>query len=159
MAATVYIETSVPSAYVTTRTDPSSLYRRDVTRQWWEQQVTLYEPHTSDIVLLELERGNWPGQHEAVALVDPLARLVIDAEVMAVAARYVEERLVPADLGGDAAHLAAACVHELDFLLTRNIRHLANPNKRDHLTIINRRLGLLTPQIVTPEMLWLEDVP
>ena len=24
------------------------------------------------------------------------------------------------------------------------------------LTVINRRLGLLTPQIVTPEMLWLE---
>ena len=30
-------------------------------------------------------------------------------------------------------------------------------NKLDHLTVINRRLGLLTPQIVTPEMLWLEE--
>lgn len=37
------------------------------------------------------------------------------------------------------------------------IRHLANPNKLAHLTVINRRLGLLTPQVVTPEMLWLED--
>jgi hypothetical protein len=26
-----------------------------------------------------------------------------------------------------------------------------------HLTVINRRLRLLTPQVVTPEMLWLED--
>jgi len=76
---------------------------------------------------------------------------------MAVAARYVQERLAPADLFGDATHLAAACVYEVDFLLTWNIRHLANPNKLDHLTVINRRLGLLTPQIVTPEMLWMEE--
>jgi hypothetical protein len=67
-----------------------------------------------------------------------------------------EEHLVPSDVSGDALHLAVACVHEVDFLLTWNIRHLANPNKLDHLTVINRRLGLLTPQIVTPEMLWLE---
>ncbi len=50
-----------------------------------------------------------------------------------------------------------ACVHDIDSALTWNIRHLANPNKLHHLTVINRRLGLLTPQIVTPEMLWLES--
>lgn len=66
---------------------------------------------------------------------------------------------MPADLAGDAAHLAIACVHEMDFLRTWNIRHLANPNRTDHLIVINRRLGLLTPAIVTPEMLWLEDKP
>jgi len=84
---------------------------------------------------------------------------LVDAEVIAVAARYVRERLVPSSLAGDAAHWAIACVHEVDFLLTWNIRHLANPNKFSHLTVINRRLGLLTPQIVTPDMLWLEDEP
>ncbi len=47
----------------------------------------------------------------------------------------------------------------MDFLRTWNIRHLANPNRTDHLIVINRRLGLLTPAIVTPEMLWLEDKP
>jgi hypothetical protein len=29
--------------------------------------------------------------------------------------------------------------------------------KVDHMTIINRRLGLLTPVIVSPEALWVED--
>jgi hypothetical protein len=106
---------------------------------------------------LELEKGDWPGQSEALALLESIPELTVDGEVLAVASRYVEERLVPAGLGGDAAHLAVACVHQMDFLLTWNIRHLANPNKLNHLTIINRRLGLLTPQIVTPEMLWLED--
>jgi hypothetical protein len=107
--------------------------------------------------VLELSQGDWAGKEEALHLVESLPRLTIDAEIMGVATRYVEERLVPAGLAGDAAHLAVACVHEVDFLLTWNIRHLANPNKLNHLTIINRRMGLLTPQIVTPEMLWRED--
>ena len=106
--------------------------------------------------MLELLSGTWPGQQEAIALVDALPRVPVDAEVIAVAERYILEQLVPVNLAGDATHLAAACMHEVDFLLTWNIRHLANPNKLDHLTVINRRLGLLTPQIVTPETLWIE---
>lgn len=159
MARSVYIETTVPSAYVTARTDPASLHWREQTRQWWSRQLPQYDACTSDAVLLELRQGNWPGQSEAVALVEALGRVRVNDEVTAVARRYVEERLVPAGLGGDATHLAAACVHGMDFLLTWNIRHLANPNKLDHLTVINRRLGLMTPQVVTPEMLWLEETP
>ncbi len=159
MAARVYIETTVPSAHVTARTDPGSLYRRAATRDWWAKQLPRYECLTSDGVVLELRAGDWPGQNDAIELVDVLPRLDIDEEVLGVAARYVEERLVPADLDGDAMHLAVACVHAVSFLLTWNIRHLANPNKLDHLTVINRRLGLLTPQIVTPEMLWQDDAP
>lgn len=158
MAATVYIETSVPSAYVTTRTDPGSLHRRASTRRWWSEQLHLYSPWTSESVLIELKREVWPGQRDAIALVEPLPHLEIDDEVLGVATQYVANLLVPRDLGGDAIHLALACVYEMDFLLTWNIRHLANPNKLDHLTIINRRLGLLTPVIVTPDALWLEDV-
>jgi len=156
MAASVYIETSVPSAYATTRTDPASAYRRTKTREWWRDQMHLYDSLTSDAVLLELREGPWPGQAEALAVIEPLRRLEVDEEVIGIAKRYVREYLVPADLAGDAIHLALASAREIDFLLTWNIRHLANPNKFDHLTVINRRLGLLTPRIVTPEMLWLE---
>ena len=108
-------------------------------------------------MLIELADGDWPGKTGAIALVDPLPRLEVNADVMAIAGRYIAEHLMPVDLAGDAVHLAAASVHEMDFLLTWNIRHLANPNKMEHLTVINRRLGLFTPAVVTPEMLWLEE--
>lgn len=108
-------------------------------------------------MLAELGRGSWPGQSDAIALVAPLASVDVGEEVQAVAARYIRERLVPANLIGDAADLAAACVNEFDFLLTWNIRHLANPNKMTHLTVVNRRMGLMTPQIVTPADLWMEE--
>lgn len=156
MLSTVFIETSIPSAYVSTRTDPGSLHRRAVTQQWWKQQLAFYEAWSSEGVILELSKGDWPGKNEALALLEVLLRLEIDDEIVGVARRYIEEHLVPDDVRGDALHLAAASVRELDFLLTWNIRHLANPNKIDHLAAINRRLSLPTPRIVTPEMLWSE---
>ena len=51
-------------------------------------------------------------------------------------------------------HVAAATIHRADYLLSWNVRHLANPNKVRHLTTICIRLGLLPPQIVTPDLLW-----
>ena len=156
MASRVYVETTVPSAYVTTRTDPSSLHRREVTRAWWDDQLARYDVWVSEAVVLELEQGDWPAKAEALRLVEPLRRVPVTEEVVNVSRRLVQERLVPVNLAGDALHLAIACVYEFDFLLTWNVRHLANPNKLAHLIVVNRRLGLLTPQIVTPETLWLE---
>ena len=151
------METTIPSAYVGTRTDPSSVHRRELTRAWWADQRSRYDLWISEAVLLELAQGDWPGKVGALELVEPLPRIMVTEEAASIARRYVRERLVPGDLQGDALHLALACVYEFDFLLTWNIRHLANPNKTAHLTVINRRLGLLTPQVVTPEMLWTED--
>lgn len=156
MPASVFIETSVSSAYVSARTDAASVHRRTVTREWWNVQLPFYEAWVSEGVIAELEEGHWPGKGEALALVERMPRLEIDDEIIGVARRYIEERLVPDDVRGDALHLATASVREVDFLLTWNIRHLANPNKVDHLAAVNRRLALLTPRIVTPEMLWQE---
>ncbi len=38
--------------------------------------------------------------------------------------------------------------------ISRNVRHVANPNKMEHLRRVCARLGLLPPQIFTPEFLW-----
>lgn len=71
---------------------------------------------------------------------------------------YLEHRLVPAGEGGDAYHLAMACLTNMDFLLTWNCRHLANANKVQHLTVVNARLGLRVPIITTPLSLVPEEI-
>lgn len=43
-----------------------------------------------------------------------------------------------------------ASLLNVDFLLTWNCKHLANANKTKHMQILNSRLGLVTPQVVTP---------
>ena len=41
----------------------------------------------------------------------------------------------------------------MEYMLTWNVQHLANPNKRMHLAVLCMRLGLAPPAIVTPDML------
>ncbi|MHC4177047.1 MAG: type II toxin-antitoxin system VapC family toxin [Planctomycetota bacterium] len=158
MAKTVYVETTIPNAYASGRNDAASVYRRDITRQWWAEQARFYELRTSEATLAELKAGSYPGQQQAIELVESLPLLDITDEVYAIAELYVRHQLMPAPAAGDALHLALAGLNEIDYLLTWNVRHLANPNKVEHMTIINRRLGLLSPVVISPEGLWIEDV-
>ena len=91
-----------------------------------------------------------------MARIAALPRLPFTSAVDVPVATYIRTHLMPADAEGDAAHLACASVHGMDVLLTWNVRHLANPLKVDRLQVINRRLGLVTPVLCTPEAL-LED--
>lgn len=154
---TVYVETTVFSSFVSEREDAASIYRCDMTRQWWALQSQNYQLRTSEAVLSELRAGSYPRQQEAVELAESVELLDITDEALSVAEVYIRHHLMPEPSTGDALHLAVASLNEVDFLLTWNIRHLANPNKLEHLGVINRRLGLLTPRIVTPEALWQED--
>nr|VFJ62906.1 MAG: hypothetical protein BECKDK2373B_GA0170837_111715 [Candidatus Kentron sp. DK]VFJ65924.1 MAG: hypothetical protein BECKDK2373C_GA0170839_11384 [Candidatus Kentron sp. DK] len=45
----------------------------------------------------------------------------------------------------------------MEYLLTWNCNHLANANKRGHIRVINGRLGLTTPEIITPLQLFKEE--
>jgi len=54
---------------------------------------------------------------------------------------------------GDALHVAVATIYGMDYVLTWNVRHLANPNKRTHFGIVCMRLGLAAPMLITPDLL------
>jgi predicted nucleic acid-binding protein len=149
----VYIETSVLSALVDERDDPYTAYQRRVREDWWRNHKRFYRGWVSEATILELNRAEFPGREKAVELANSLEWLPITDETWGVAQAYQEHLVMPREDIGDALHLALACVHELEYLLTWNCRHLANPNKTRHLQSINRRLGLLTPILLTPEML------
>jgi hypothetical protein len=70
---------------------------------------------------------------------------------------YLANHLMPHGRVGDALHLALASYHKCDFLLTWNCRHIANANKFEHIRILNSRLGLFVPALVTPIELCMEE--
>ncbi len=53
----------------------------------------------------------------------------------------------------DAFHIACASVHEIDYLLTWNCRHIANASLRRMIESVNEKHGYKTPVICTPEEL------
>jgi len=142
MAGSVYIETTIPGAYFDERDDVVSRFQRHQTRLWWKEYRARYELYTSEAVLAELRQADFPGQADALSLVGDMPVLPVGDEISGVARAYVEHLVMPKGEMGESCHLAFACVYALDYLLTSNCRHLANPKKVKHIAEINRRLGL-----------------
>ena len=77
-------------------------------------------------------------------------------EIIDIASIYMKNFLMPKELIGDAMHLAYASYFKIDFLLTWNCTHLANANKKEHIRILNSRLNLFVPEIITPMELFID---
>lgn len=122
--------------------------------EWWRALAPKHTLLISDEVVAELADSEFPGRDAALEMLRGLQLLELTPDVRDVAELFVREKLMPAPaVSGDAIHAAVATVHRVDFLVTWNARHLANNNKRIHFATVCFRLGLVPPQIVTPDLL------
>ena len=109
-------------------------------------------------VVGELSSDDFPNRDPAMKMLRGLGVLEITREVEDLAELLVAEKVMPEPArSGDALHVAVATLHKMDYLLTWNIQHLANPNKRTHLAVVCLRLGIAPPLILTPDMLQESD--
>jgi predicted nucleic acid-binding protein len=153
MKPIVYIETSIPSFYYEIRTEPVMVARKMWTRQWWDQYRGEYTLVTSEAVLEELQRGEYPNKELVTTLVDDVPLVHIEPAIRDIVETYIQHTVMPRDPVGDAPHLAIASYHKCDFLLTWNCVHLANANKFAHIRRINTILGVYVPILTTPSQL------
>jgi len=65
----------------------------------------------------------------------------------------IEEGALPDKAVADALHIALAIVHGMDYLLTWNLKHLANATMRNVITVTCRARNYEPPVICTPEEL------
>jgi hypothetical protein len=61
--------------------------------------------------------------------------------------------MLPPHAVRDAAHVAVAAVHGIDYLLTWNCKHLANAQIARRIALVCEKLGHRMPIICTPEEL------
>ena len=66
------------------------------------------------------------------------------------AREILAKHLLPAKAAVDAAHIAVAAVHEMDFLMTWNCRHIANAAIVDKVRAACAASGYAPPVICTP---------
>jgi hypothetical protein len=157
--SSVYLETSFFSECCTIRTSDIARGRRATSRDWWQNHAPKFDRYVSAEVVRELSSPDFPEsvREPALAMLRGLTLVPTTPEVITFAEMLVNERVMPAPANeGDALHLALAIVHSMDYLLTWNQKHLANPNKRTHLTIVAARAELRVPEIVTPDLMRLE---
>ena len=98
----------------------------------------------------EAGRGDVGAAARRMRFLQGIPELDIPSELPRIEGDIIKLFRLPPRATTDASHLALAVLHRMDYLLTWNCAHLANANKAKHLAIINRRLGLHVPALVTP---------
>ena len=150
-----YLDTNIFSFYFAEH--PRYEYFRDVTRQWWEQRRKDFYFCTSSVARNELREGGYEHQNKALELLKLTSILPLNEQILDLAQYYIDHFLAPkSDIKlyrGDAWHLAICSYYKVDYLITWNQKHLANVNKMRQLKLMNAKLDLTTPVIVTPAQL------
>lgn len=149
-----YIETTIPSYYTSRPArDVVQIARQAATRQWWDEGCSGFELFTSQEVIDEASRGDSAQASSRLELLASIPVLEVNTQVESIARRLIEAGIVPASVAADAVHIATACVHEVDFLVTWNFKHIANPMIRQRLRKEVSLSGYELPVLCSPEEL------
>lgn len=151
---TVYLDTTIPS-YLTNlphrRRDIARCQR--VTRVWWRRYRGHFELRISDRVRTEARGGNELFANRRLAVLHDIIELEIYPESERLAALFVDRGILPATARKDAEHIAISAIHSVQYLLTWNCKHLANPFIARQVVRTCEREGYRCPTICTPETL------
>ena len=154
MKSRLYLETTIPS-YLTSRPSRDLIVagHQQLTRKWWEKRRGAFELYLSQLVLDEASAGDQGAARDRLKAMRDFPLLDVTPEVTELATRILASGKIPRKAATDAAHIAIAAAHGMDFLLTWNCVHIANATNARALAAICRALGSDCPVICTSEEL------
>jgi predicted nucleic acid-binding protein len=153
MKSKVYLETTIVSYLVATPThDIIQSAHQQVTREWWTRRDR-FDLFVSRPVLAEARRGDAAAAARRLETVKDIPVLSVSRDVATLANILLRTGTLPPKARLDAIHAAIAAVHGMDYLLTWNLRHLANAAIRGKIEETCRKAGIMPPIICTPEEL------
>jgi predicted nucleic acid-binding protein len=154
--ARVYLETSFVS-YLTAAPresrDPVAAAHQQITIEWWSRRRPDFDLVVSQVVLDEAQEGNPEAIKNRVEALASLPRLQVTEAAIELARTILSKGLLPQKAFPDALHIAIATVHEVEYLLTWNCKHIANVEILPRIASLCEDLGLTLPIICTPEEL------
>ena len=157
MKPTVYVETSVIS-YLTSRysRDLVVAAHQQVTHLWWDIAADRFDLLISPMVQDEMAQGDPDAVKLRLAAASTLRILPVTAEVLGRVIDLTDSLGLPKKALADIYHIAYCIAYEVDFLVTWNCTHIANPNVLRRLRDLANEGAFFLPTIVTPDSL-LED--
>jgi hypothetical protein len=129
MMPKLYLETSVIS-YLTARPSRDLILaaHQQITGDWWDFKRQNFQIFVSQLVIQEAGAGDSEAAQKRLQALENIPLLDLTPEVLALAKALLDDGILPTQAKEDALHLAVAAVHKMDFLLTWNCRHIANPD-------------------------------
>ena len=124
-----------------------------MTQDWWANRRSQFECSVSQVVIDEASVGDPAEVKKRLAIIGGLPTLAITDEANALTQAIMAAGILPPKVLRDAAHVAVAAVHAIDYLLTWNCKHLANAQIARRIAVVCEKLGRKMPIICTPEEL------
>lgn len=154
MKPKVYIETTIIS-YLAARPSRDLIVaaHQQITREWWDQNRLRFDVFVSQLVLEEAAEGDQQAARLRLYVARALPVLRVTEEATGLSRQLTRRRTLPTSAATDALHIAIATVHEMDYLMTWNCRHLANAEIQSAISVLCDSLGYHPPRICTPEEL------
>ncbi len=153
MKSKVYLETTIVSYLVAAPTkDVVQAAHQQVTRQWWAARDR-FDLFVSRAVVAEARRGDAKAAARRLRALRGIPRLAVGRPGASLAEALLRSGALPRKAAFDAVHVGVAAVNGIDYLLTWNLRHLANAVLRGEIEEAVRAAGLVPPIICTPEEL------
>jgi predicted nucleic acid-binding protein len=151
---TVYLETTLIS-YLCSRPSRDLLVaaHQQITYDWWSSRRDDFDCFVSQVVIDEVTAGDPEEARKRMEIVATFPVLEVTKEAELLAKAILGSEAIPSRAVRDAAHIAVAAVHNVDYLLTWNCTHLANAQVIRRISVVCNREGFHMPTICTPEEL------
>ncbi|WP_295443356.1 type II toxin-antitoxin system VapC family toxin [uncultured Thiodictyon sp.] len=150
MKPKVYVETSIPSYLTAWRSrDIVIAGNQETTKEWWDRRDD-FELFISEFVIEESSGGAPEAAARRLEVLSGIPEIEISAEVELIAERLLLHASLPPKAKVDALHIAMAAIGGMDYRLTWNCAHIANPAFRVKIDAVIRSFGYEPPIICTP---------
>ena len=113
-----------------------------------------YQLFISQYVLDEAAGGDETAAARRAEVICDIDVLEVDEEVIRLTAAILSTGLIPAKAQTDAAHMAVAARHVIDFLITWNCVHIANAEILAKINFVVAAAGYDLPTVCTPDELF-----
>ena len=150
--ASVYLETSI-IGYLASRPGADIIFAANqlMTLEWWNDHRSRFELFASQAVIDECSAGDPTAAKERLVFLDGIPVLAINAATLNLAQELIRHVGLPEKAAVDAVHIATAALNRIDYLLTWNCKHIANPAFRLKIEDVLDGAGLRSPVICTPQ--------
>jgi predicted nucleic acid-binding protein len=154
MKPTLYLETTIPS-FVIGDISPVlvTAAHQAATRFWWAEKRDSYRIFISPVVIGEIERGKSEFSEQRLLLIKNFPLLEVTDSIIQLSSKLHRYLALPLSAETDVLHVALACQYKMDYLLTWNLKHIANGHVIRALSRFHDEQAIAVPTICTPEEL------
>lgn len=154
MKQKLYIETSIIS-YLTSKPSRDIIIaaHQQITYKWWSTHRDEFDLFTSQFVIDEAEAGDPEAAKKRLLELNKMALLDITDEIIGLSETLMDKKCLPPKAVVDSLHISIASIHNMDYLLTWNCKHIANARMRPLIEKVIFDNGYIAPIICTPEEL------